>query len=76
MNTIPGIWPTSFNHRKNVNFYAFQDALSRGLSPEQAIFETPQGKIMKKFCFTKCVFGKDNSPPDYKNGVEVYFNRE
>lgn len=74
INAVAGVWPKRFAQRTNINFKAFKDALARGLPPEEAVFETPQGKIVKKHGFTRCVFADENTQ-DFKGGLTVTFFR-
>ncbi len=77
VRAIRGVWmkaPQGYGKEVSRNFYEFQEALERGLSPEEAVFETWTGKQAKAAGFSKClniqyVFENDENP---KNAWKLY----
>ena len=69
---VKGWWKTSdiYTSGESTNLTIFKQKLSEGLSPQQAAFETPTGKILKANGFGGTVEIIKNTPDE----VIIYFN--
>jgi hypothetical protein len=79
VSIIQGVWmkaSSASSKQESRNYYEFMDALDRGLSPEEAVFETWTGKQAKAAGFTKCLnitylFETEENP---RNAWKLYVN--